>query len=150
MTLPQSALVGAMLVATIAALGGQIQLRPGEYAITLEIERAVSREALYEAGFNKEKKLDCFTADELKGPADIAKMFAGEAEEANCKRSGLKTAGSKMTFTTTCQDGDTRIVLDTEMTFGQDSIAILTKEQDGKGAASTIRITATRVGECQK
>lgn len=146
----QPAILGVMLVSTIAAIAAQIQLQPGEYEVALEIERTVSRGAHYEAGFNKEKKLDCFTADELKGPTEIAKLFASEAEEANCKMSDLKTTGNKMTFTTTCQDRGVRTALDTEMTFGPDLIAILTEVRDDKGATSTIRITAKRVGECKK
>ena len=145
-----SAILGVMLVSTIAAIAAPIQLQQGEYEVALEIDRTVSRGAHYDAGFQKEKRLDCFTADQLKGPADIAKLFASEAEDANCKMSDPKTTGNKMTFTTTCQGPGVRTALHTEMTFGPDLIAILTEVRDDKGAASTIRITAKRVGDCQK
>jgi hypothetical protein len=138
-----------MLVATIAAIGAQIQLRPGEYEVTLETERAFSRGVHSDAGYNKAKRLDCLTADELKAPTDIAKLFAREAEDENCKMSDLKTTRNKMTFTTTCQD-DMRTTLSTEMTFGPDFFAIVTKGKEDKGATSTLRITAKRLGECQK
>lgn len=146
----QSAIVGVVLVSTIAAIATQIQLQPGEYEVALEIDSTVSRGAHYEAGFYKEKRLVCFTADELKGPTEIAKLFASEADEANCKMSDLKTTGNKTTFTTTCQDRGVRTAYNTEMTFGPDLIAILTEVRDDKGAANTIRITAKRVGECKK
>ena len=60
------AILGLMLVPAIAAAAAQIQLRPGEYELALEMIRTVSRDAHYEAGFNKDKKVECFTADQLK------------------------------------------------------------------------------------
>ena len=137
-----------MLVPTIAVIAAQIQLRPGEYEVALEIDRTVSRGGHYDAGFHKEKKIDCFTADQLKGPTEIAKLFASEAEEANCKNSDVKTTANKMTITTTCEDRGVRTVLSTEFTFGPDLITILTDVRDDRGTASTIRITANRIGEC--
>ena len=143
-----SAILEIMLISITAAIAAQIQLQPGEYEVALEIDRTVSRGAHYEAGFHKEKKVDCFTADQLKGPAEIAKLFTSEAEEANCTRSEVKTTGNKMTITTTCQDGGVRTALNTEFTFAPDLITILTEVRDDKGGASTIRITAKRIGEC--
>jgi hypothetical protein len=137
-----------LLVSLVPAARAQLQLRPGEYEVTLEMERAVARDALHDAGFNKEKTRDCFTADELKGPTDVAKLFALEAEAAKCTMSDLKTAGNKMTFTTTCEKEARQTVLNTEMTFRPDSVAIVVKERDDKGATSTIRITAGRIGDC--
>lgn len=146
----QSAIFGLMLIPTIVAVAAQIQLQPGEYEVALEIDRTVSRGAHYEAGFHKDKKTDCFTAEQLKGPSEIAKLFASEAEEANCKKSDVKTTGNKMTITTTCQDRGVRTALNTEFTFGPDLIAILTEVRDDAGASSTIKITAKRIGECKK
>ena len=148
MKLLQSAVL-VMLGAIVAAVAAQIQLRPGEYEVALEIERAFSSGVHYDAGYDKQKRLDCFSADELKAPTNIAKLFAGEAEAENCKMSDLKTTRNKMTFTTTCQD-DVRTTLNTEMTFGPDFFTIVTKGKDEKGVTSTIRITAKRLGECKK
>jgi hypothetical protein len=137
------------IVATIATVAAQIQLRPGEYEVALEIERAFSRGVHYDAGYDKQKRHDCFSADEVKAPTNFAKLFAREAEAENCKMSDLKATRNKMTFTTTCQD-DVRTTLNTEMTFGRDFFAIVTKGKDDKGATSTLRITAKRLGECKK
>jgi hypothetical protein len=82
------AILGLMLVPTIAATAAQIQLRPGEYEVALEIIRPVSRGKHYEAGFDKDKKVECFTADQLKGPAEIAKLFASDAEGAKLHEAG--------------------------------------------------------------
>ena len=144
-----SAILGVMLVSTIAAVAAQALLQPGEYEVALEMDRTASRGTHYDAGFQKEKALDCFTADQLKGPAEIAKLFASEAEEAECKKSEVKTTGNKMTMTTTCQGRGVRTTVNTELTLNQDLIAILTNVRDDRGAASTIRITAKRVGECK-
>jgi Protein of unknown function (DUF3617) len=143
------AILGLLLVPAIAAAAAQIQLRPGEYEVALEMDRTVSRGAHYEAGFHKDKKVECFTADQLKGPAEIAKLFASEAEEAHCTKSDVKTTRNRMTITTTCQDRGVRTALKSEFTFGRDLIAILTEVRDGAGTADTIRITAKRIGACK-
>jgi hypothetical protein len=146
---PQVTIFGIMLISTLV-VAAQVRLQPGEYEIALEIDRTISRGAHYEAGFEKDKKVDCFTAADLKGPAEIAKLFASEADAASCKMSDVKTAGNKMTMTTRCQEGGVQTQFDTEFTFAPDLIAILTNVRDDKGAASTIRITAKRTGECKK
>jgi hypothetical protein len=145
----RSAILGIMLI-PIVAIAAQIQLRPGEYEVALEIDRTVSRGAHYEAGFQKDKKIDCFTADQLKGPTEIAKLFTSEAEEANCTKPDVKTTGNRMTIATSCQDRGVRTASNTEFTFGLDLITIRTDVRDDTGAASTIRITAKRIGECKK
>ena len=58
----QWAIVGVVLISAIVVTASQIQLSPGEYEVALEIDRTVSRGAHYEAGFQKDKKIDCFTA----------------------------------------------------------------------------------------
>jgi hypothetical protein len=55
-----------------------------------------------------------------------------------------------MTIQTTCEELDVRTAHITELTFGPDLIASLTEARDDKGSATTIRITAKRVGECKK
>jgi hypothetical protein len=145
------AILGLMLIPAIAAAAAHTQLRPGEYEVALEMDRTVSRGAhYYEAGFHKDKKVECFTADQLKGPAEIAALFASGAEETNCTKSDVTTTGNRMTITTTCQDRGVRTALKSEFTFGRNVIAILTEVRDGTGTADTIRITAKRIGACKK
>lgn len=146
----QAFILTAALVPALAVGAAQIHLRPGEYEVAVEIDRTVSRSAHYDAGFHREKRTDCLTADQLKGPAEIAKLFTTEAEEANCKMSEVKTTADKVTIATTCQDGGVRTAVNTELTFGSDLITILTEVRDDKGGASTIRITAKRTGECRR
>ena len=134
----------------IAAAAAQIQLRPGEYELALEIVRTVSRGAHYDAGFDRNKKVECFTADQLKGPAEIARSFASEADEAHCTKPDVKTTRNKMMITTTCEDQGVRTALNSEFTFSRDLIAIVTEVRDGRGAASTVRVTAKRIGACKK
>jgi hypothetical protein len=142
-------ILAAVLLPTIAVAAAQIQLRPGEYEVALEIDRTVSRGANYEAGFEKDKTIDCLRADQLKGPTEIAKLFTSEADEANCTKPDVKTTGNTMTIATTCQDRGVRTASNTEFTFGSDLITIRTEVRDDTGAARTIRITAKRIGECK-
>ena len=52
-----------------------------------------------------------------------------------------------MTIASTCQDRGVRTASNTEFTFGPDLITIRTEVRDDTGAASTIRITAKRIGD---
>ena len=139
-----------MLGPPIAAAAAQTQLRPGEYELALEIIRTVSRGAHYEAGFDKDKKVECFTADQLKGPAEIARLFASEVDEAHCTKSDVKTSRNRMTIATTCQDQGVSTALKSELTFSRDLIAIVTEVRDDRGTASTVRVTAKRLGACKQ
>jgi hypothetical protein len=100
------------------------------------------------AGFKNQKTLQCLTAADLKG--DLAQLFAREADELKCTASDIKTAGNRMTFTTTCQEDDIRITMSTEMTFGSDSFTVVSKGKDLTGRMSTSKVSAKRVGECSK
>ena len=152
-----SLLIALLACASFAAASAQIQLRPGQYEVTLEMNLAgvpgdAPKAVTDAAGFNKDKRLECITADELKEGkgTDIARLFAREAEESNCKMSDVKTAGNKLTFTTTCVEDDVRMTMQTEMTFGPDSMAGVTTSKDQQGRTSTVKTTAKRVGECKK
>lgn len=135
-----------------AASEAQIAIRPGQYEFTLDMNLGIPAEApkavLDAAGFKNQKRLDCITADEVKG--DVSKLFAREAEEQNCKMSGVKTTGNKMTFTTTCEEDGVRTTMSTEMTFGTDSFTGVTKGKDHEGRAISSKMSAKRIGECTK
>lgn len=151
-------LMGALLAAAVGE--AQIGVRPGQYEYTLEMDLSamgVPKDAqdavLGAAGFEKEKRLDCITADQvkdMKDPAGIARTFAREADDSNCKISDVRTAGSKLTFTTTCEEDDLRMVTNTEMTFAVDSFTGVSKGKDQKGRTTTMKMSAKRIGECPK
>jgi hypothetical protein len=130
----------------------QMSIRPGQYEVTLDMDLGVPKEAtdavLREGGFKGQKRLECFTAEDVKG--DAWKMFAREAEDQNCKMSDQKTTGNRMTFTTTCEEDDVRVVTTTEMTFGPDSFSGVTKGKDDEGRTIVSKWRAKRVGDCPK
>ena len=57
------------------------------------------------------------------------------AEDASCKTSDMKTTGTKLAFTMTCEDDDVRMVLHNETTVTGDSITSATKRPTTKGAS---------------
>jgi hypothetical protein len=120
--------------------------------VTLSLELAVPKEAskavLDAADFTDQKRLECFTADDVKG--GVLKLLNDEAQDANCKTSDVKTTGNRMTFTTTCQEDDIRMTMNTEMTFSGDSFTGITKGKTPDGHMTTSRFSAKRVGECSK
>jgi ribosomal protein S13 len=141
--------VGVLLFPAVA--GAQSAVRPGQYEYTIEMNLGIptdaSKAVLDAAGFQNQKKLECLTADELKG--DIAKLMADElASDDDCKISNVKTTENKLTFTTTCV-GDVQMVMSTEMTFGTDSFSGVTKGKDNEGRVITMKVGARRVGECK-
>lgn len=142
-------LVVVFLVAAGAA--AQVTVRPGQYEVTLDLDLGIPKDApkavLDAAGFKNNTKLECFTAEDVKG--GFAKLLA-DAEEENCKTTDVKTTGNRMTFTTTCQDDDVRMTMSTEMTFAADSFTGVTRGKDNEGRTTTSRFTAKRVGECPK
>lgn len=139
-----------LVLLSAAVVAAQVAIRPGQYEYTIDMNLGIpadaSKAVLDAAGFQDQKRLECLTADELKG--DIAKLFAGELADGDCKTSDVKTSGNKLTFTTTCE-GDVRMVMDTEMTFGVDSFSGVTKGKDNEGRVITMKASARRVGECK-
>ena len=139
---------------TLTALAQTVNLRPGQYEYTLEVNLGIPAEGqkaiLDAAGFQKQKKLECLTAEDVKDMKNIAQFFAREGEDMNCKMTGLKTAGNKVTFNTTCEEDDVKVTSTTEMTFSTDSFTGLTKAKDNEGRVTTIKASAKRIGECTK
>jgi hypothetical protein len=135
-----------------ASAAAQVAIRPGQYEVTLDLDLGIPKEApqavLDAAGFKKQKRLECFTAEDVKG--GFVKILNDEAAEQNCKTSDMKTTGNRMTFTMTCQEDDVRMTMSTEMTFTGDSFSGVTKGKDPEGRMTTSRFSAKRVGDCQK
>jgi len=136
---------------TLTALAQTMSLRPGQYEYTLDMNLGIPAEGqkavLDAAGFQKQKKLECLTAEDLK---DMKNMAHPELAELNCKISDPKSTGNKMTFTMTCVDDDVRMTMNTEMTFGTDAFTTVTKGKDHEGGVTTAKMSAKRIGECPK
>jgi ribosomal protein S13 len=142
----------AVAASTLAAFAQTVNLQPGQYEYTLEMNLGIPEEGqkavMDAAGFDKQKKLECLTAEDVKDMKNIAQFFAREGEEMNCKMTGVKTTGNKVTFNTTCEEDDVKVTSTTEMTFGTNSFTALTKGKDNEGRVTTIKASAKRIGEC--
>jgi hypothetical protein len=129
-----------------AASDAQVSIRPGQYEYTFDLDLGIPPEGstavLDAAGFKNQKRLECITADEVKG--GLSKLFAQEAEEQNCKMSNVKT------FTMTCEEDGIRITGNTEITFDTDSFTTVASFKDPDGRVRTSKVSAKRVGECTK
>ncbi|HEY7448244.1 MAG TPA: DUF3617 domain-containing protein [Vicinamibacterales bacterium] len=143
-------LLGVVLLVP-AVSDAQVNLRPGQYEYTMDLDLGIPSEGtkavLDAAGVKNQKRLQCLTADDVKG--DLSKLFA-EAEEQNCKTSNLKKTGSKITFTMTCEEDSIRIISNNEITFDTDSFTTVTTFTDPGGHVRTSKVSAKRVGECPK
>jgi hypothetical protein len=148
-----------MLLVTAAA-EAQIAVRPGQYEYTIEMDLSGpgGKEAFDAvlgaagAGAQNRKMLQCVAAEDVKDMKDansIAKVFAREMEEdGDCKISDARTVGNKLTYTATCIEDGSSMTMNTEMTFGTDSMTITAKGKDYEGRPIASKIFAKRVGEC--
>jgi hypothetical protein len=103
------------------------------------------------AGFQKQKKLECLTAEDVNNIKNLSAH--PDLKELNCQlKSDPKWAGNKVTFTMTCAEDDLRMTMITDMTFATDAFTSVTKVTDDKGRITTMggKISARRVGECTK
>jgi hypothetical protein len=143
-------LFGVLLAATVAS--AQLTIRPGQYEVTVDMKLGgvpaeASKAVLDAAGFQNQKRLECITADDVKG--DMRAMFAREMEGSNCKMSDTKTTGNKMTFDITCDEDGIKMSGTTEIIFDGDSFSTLGTMKDNQGRVSTVRTMAKRVGDCK-
>jgi Protein of unknown function (DUF3617) len=150
MRAPAIGLVFLLLARIVGA--AQPAIRPGQYEYTIEMNLGgvpadAPNAVLDAAGFDKQKRLECLTADDLKG--DLTQAFTREMEGSNCKMSDVKTTGNRMTFTTTCEEDGIRMVMTNEMTFDADAFTGVMKGKDNEGRVSTVKMTAKRVGDCR-
>lgn len=146
-----------LAVGALAALAQTVNLRPGQYEYTLEMDLGIPAEGqkavLDAAGFQKQKKLECLTAADVKDVKTFAQSFSHpDLADMNCKISDSKSTGNKMTFNMTCVEDDVRMTMRTEMTFGTDSFTTVTNVIDDKGRVTTAggKMSAKRIGECPK
>lgn len=146
------AMLFAVVTLASTLVGAQAAIRPGQYEVTLDMKIGgvpgeASKAVLDAAGFQNQKRLECFTADDVKG--DMRSMFAREMEGSNCKMSDAKTTGNKMSFDIACDEDGIKMTGTTEITFGVDSFSTVGTMKDSEGRLSTVRSTAKRVGECK-
>jgi hypothetical protein len=138
-----------------SASDAQIAIRPGEYEVEMQMDfgqaagTEASKAVLDAAGFQKNKRRECITPEDVKSN-DVLKLMAAEMEDMNCKASGQKTTGNKLTFNMTCVEDGMRMSWVTEMTFGTDSFTSVTKGKDPEGRPIVGKVNAKRIGECQK
>ena len=132
----------------------QIAIRPGqdEFTVDMKSGRATARRTeggAHAAGFKQQKKLECLTADDVKG--GVAKMLAREMDAADSSvQSDVKSVGSNLSFTLTCVDDGVRTVIRSEMVFtGGDAFTGVATSKDSEGNAATVKTAARRVGDCK-
>ncbi|MGB2716150.1 MAG: DUF3617 family protein [Vicinamibacterales bacterium] len=145
----------AIVLLVPSASDAQIAIRPGEYEVEMQMDfgKAGGAEAekavLDAAGFQKNKRRECITPEDVK-TNDVLKLMSAEMEDMNCKMSDNKTVGNKLTFMMTCVEDGMRMTWATEMTFGPDSFTSVTKGKDPEGRPVVGKATAKRIGECKK
>jgi hypothetical protein len=143
----------ALVFFASAVTGAQMSIRPGLYEYTIDMHMGDAKQAgkavMDAAGFQKNTRRDCITPEETKG--SIADVFArGMDMGEQCKMSSVKTVGNRLTFTTTCEEDGTRMTLNTDMTFVGDSFSGTTTSKDQSGKVTTMKMSASRIGECTK
>lgn len=138
-----------------STLEAQIAIRPGEYEVEMQMDfgqpgsAEAGKAVLDAAGFQKNKRRECITPDDVR-TNDVLKLMAAEMEDMNCKVSDQKTVGNKLTFNMTCVEEGMRMTFATEMTFGPDSFTSVTKGKDPEGRSLIGKVNAKRIGECRK
>jgi hypothetical protein len=122
--------------------GAQIvNIRPGEYEVTLDIQTGVA-----DAPRGPIKRVECVTPEDVK---DAANMFGGGNVE-NCQISDVKSTGNKTRFNTTCVEDGHKMTGSSEMTFGSDTVEQTSTMKDDRGRVVTAKLFAKRLGECRK
>ena len=145
----------AIVLLAPAASDAQFTIRPGEYEYEMEMDFGkpggadAGKAVLDAAGFQKNKRRECITPEDVKDK-DFMKLMAAEMEDANCKMSDSKTTGNKLTFSMTCVEDGMRITSTSEMTFATDAFSGVSKARDQDGRVFTMKVSAKRVGECRK
>lgn len=127
---------------SLATGSAQIQLRPGQYEVTADMDFAGTKMT--------EKDSDCITAGDLKDFSNISKLFMEADEEKSCKVSDYKVSGNNVTFNSICETDGLKMISTAEMTFATESFTGLMTMKDNKGRTTTIKTTAKRIGECKK
>lgn len=148
-----STILLSVVLLTPLSAGAQVTVRPGQYEFTIDMKLAVPKEAqkavLDAAGFNKQKRLECITADQAnQAKADIVKFIQAEMGLSSCKMSDVKLTGPTVAFNMICKDDDVQMTGNAVITFGTDTFTSVGTMKSSEGT-STVKTTAKRVGECK-
>ena len=132
--------VVALMVLMCVASEAQVSLRPGLYERVMDVDVAGS------TGQNKDTI--CMTPEEAK---DVVKAIAMAGKETDCKVSDVKTApGGKLTFNVSCKDAGGRVsTVANDVTYGPDWYINVSKGKSEAGPISQ-KVSAKRIGECNK
>ena len=134
--------VSIALVALVAAAGtglAQIQLRPGQYAGTVDMDFAGTKMS--------DKQTDCITAEDL---ADFPKKLLLDPDLAGtCKIANHTVSASKVTLDMTCDEDGLKMTSRVEMTFTADSYTGISTSKDNRGRTTTMKMAGKRIGECK-
>jgi hypothetical protein len=129
------------LVFVGAALAQTVNLRPGQYEMTVEMNMPGGQKMA------PLKQTDCITADDLK---DFTKAFQEPDFAKTCKVSGYTATGSKVTFNMDCTEDGSRMTGKTELNFTPESFTGFTTTKDEEDNVITMKMSGKRIGECPK
>jgi hypothetical protein len=137
--IPALTLIALLLLAP-AGLEQGVNIKPGKYRVTATMDMP---------GMKMPSQTDeeCITAADLK---DFSKKLIDPEMMEGCKISNYQVAGNKLTFNVHCKEDDLEMNGTTEMTFAAESFTNLVTMKDNKGRVTTIKGSATRIGECTK
>ena len=135
------ALLGVVALTASVVLAQAVNLKPGRYEVSVEMEMANSPTKMPPM-----KDTQCITAEDLK---DFSKLLVDSEERERCKVSDYRAVGNTVSFNATCvEDGET-YRMDAEMVFAGDSFTGMMRSNH-KGQAMTIKSVAKRIGDCVK
>jgi Protein of unknown function (DUF3617) len=137
-------LVSTLMIAFLANGSAQVQLRPGQYEMTADMDLAGTKMT--------HKDTNCITADDVKdvSPAGMTKLFMEADDEKSCKITESKMSGNTLTFSSVCESDGLKMISTAEITLATESWTSLMTMKDNKGRTTTVKTTATRIGECKK
>jgi hypothetical protein len=129
-----------IVVALTLAFGQRIDLRPGKYEVTAEMESPDMK-------MQPHKGTQCITAEQLK---DVSKAFLDPEFAKECKVSDLKVDGNKVTFRSDCNQGGVQATGHAEVTFARESYTVVMTTKSSTGHSMTIKQNAKWIAECTK
>lgn len=133
---PIACLLLLVAVTAFAPAAQNVNLRPGRYEITTDIEAP--------AKMPSEKNVECITAEDLK---NVTNLIGAELVQ-DCRMSASKVAGNELAFSGTCDVGGSALEVTMRMTFaGEAFTGVMTATEKGK-PFMTVKSSGKRVGAC--